>query len=246
MSTNIFNPQRQYLFVQRQFSLFQQRWAIAAAVIFGLMLIISIFHALFITGNPTGIRGNYNGFFFIGGIILTSPIFKELHYPNRSYSFLSLPASTLEKLIGSWLLTSPLYIIVFTLISFVIYLISLLIAGAPFAFSNFFTESYGDTISNYLVIQTIFLWGACYFRKNNLLKTLLSIIMLFIAVAIYTVLLKNLFFGPGGGFVVTVGDFQVYSEEFKNTFVLVMKFLFSALGPYMLLVSYYTLKERQV
>lgn len=243
MSTNIFNPQRQYHFVLRQFSLYQQRWFIAAAVIFGLMLIISVLHALFNPLSLYGIRDNYNGFFFIGGIILTSQIFKELHYPNRSYSFLSLPASTLDKLIASWLLTSPLYIIVFTLGSFVIYAISFLIAGIPFSFSHFFTASYGNTITTYLVVQTIFFWGACYFKKNNLLKTLLFLILLFFVLGIYTISMAWIFIGEGT-------QIQIHSPGFQQLWVGTLKTIievsFWLLGPYMLLMSYYTLKERQV
>lgn len=247
MSTNIFNPQRQSLFVQRQFWLYQHRWLMAAAVIVGLAVIFSALHILF---NPAGnagtiqaIRQMHNALFFIGGIILTSQIFLELHYPNRSYSFLSLPASTLDKLTGSWLLTSPLYILAFGLISFVIHFATFLLAGIPYSFSYFFTESYGTAVSNYLVIQTIFLWGACYFRKNNLLKTLLAMIVLFIVVGIFTISLLWVFFGGGTAVHISSPNFQNFLE---SGFATLMQIFFWALGPYMLLMSYFTLKERQV
>lgn len=246
MSSNIFNPQRQYYFVLRQFWLFQNRWAIAAGAIFGILLIVSILIALY---NPIalfGVREFYNAVFIFGGLILTSQIFMELHAPNRSYSFLSLPASTLEKLAGSWLFTSPLYIVVFYFITFIIYLVSFLIAGEAFSFSYFFTPSMGHTIANYMVIQTIFLWGACYFRKNNFLKTLLALIVFLIGIGIYTGLL-GLLLMDGQGFTITIDDSHSLNEATNNIYAPMMKFLFwGALGPYMLIMSYFTLKERQV
>lgn len=247
MSTNIFNPQRQLYFVQRQFWLFQNRWLIAGAAIFGVLFIASILTAIYNPpGGLFGIREFYNAVFVFGGLILTSQIFMELHAPNRSYSFLSLPASTLEKLVGSWLFTSPLYIAVFYFITFIIYLVSFLIAGQTFSFSYFFTSTLGHTIANYMVIQTIFLWGACYFRKNNFLKTLLALIVFFICLGLFSGLVGFLLFA-NNELMFTESNKQEIEVTFSNTIVPLMQFLFwGVLGPYMLVMSYFTLKERQV
>ena len=246
MSTNIFSPQRQYLFVQRQLSFFQDRWIIAVAAIFGLLLVFSVGTAIL---NPTelhGILGFHNAVFFFGGLILTSQIFSELHSSHQSYSLLTLPASTLEKLVGSWLITSPFYIVAFWTISFILFCLSYLIAGEPLALSHFFSREIWGSIGSYLVFQTIFLWGACYFRKNNFLKTALALIGLAIVLGLFTVTLGYLVLNHHG--LAFTSEDHVEFTLVHNSFIgPTIEFLFWAvLGPYMLLTSYFTLKERQV
>lgn len=247
MSTNIFNPNRQYLFVQRQISIFQDRWVIAGAAIFGLLLIFSVGTAII---NPVelhgGILGFYSAVFFFGGLILTSQIFSELHSSHQSYSLLTLPASTFEKLIGSWFITSPFYTIIFWIISFTTYCLSFLIAGESLPLSPFFSEELWNSIGSYLIFQTIFLWGACYFRKNNFLKTVLALIGLAIVLALFTVTL-GYFVLNHHGLTFTTEDHVELTMVTNSFFGPTIEFLFKALlGPYMLLMSYFTLKERQV
>lgn len=244
MYTNSYNPQRQLLFVRRQLTLSQQTWLIAAGAIFGVLLIVSVLAAIFNPAELHEIQGFYLAAFFFGGLIFTSMIFKELHSPHRSYFFLTLPASTLEKLVGAWLITSPLYIVGFTLLSFIVFLLSFLIAGAPFSLSYFFNDALGEVIISYLVIQTIFLWGACYFRKNNFLKTVLVLIVFGICFALYLGLLVWLFFESNGNVQLNEGDLSPgLLDTLTNTTEI---FFWGILGPYMLLMSYFTLKERQV
>ncbi len=244
MSTNSYNPQRQLLFVRRQLTLSQQTWLIAAGAIFGLLLIVTVLAAVFNTQELYQIQGFYLATFFFGGLIFTSMAFKELHSPHRSYFFLTLPASTLEKLVGAWLITSPLYIVGFTLLSFVVFLLGFLITGVPFSLSYFFNSGLVEVIISYLVIQTIFLWGACYFRKNNFLKTVLSLIVIGIVFAMYLGLLVWLFFETNGHAQVNEKDVAPWlTETISNS---AQVFFFGILGPYMLLMSYFTLKERQV
>lgn len=246
MYTNIYSTPRQYNLILRQLSLFRQGWLIAAAALFGLILLISLFTAYF---NPDGLyqlrSGMYYSFLTLLGLIFTSQIFQELHKPNRSYAFLTLPASTLEKLIASWLLSSPIFILAYTAITFVIYLISTLVAGRPEMAFGFFTNDYWITVANYVVIQTIFLWGACYFRKNNFLKTLLVLVLLPIVVGMYAALLIWLLFGSTN---INIGpNTMVINETVFPNIGNIMKFLwYGVLGPYMLLTTYFTLKERQV
>lgn len=246
MFTNSYNPQRQLLLLRRQLSVSQQTWLIAAGAIFGLLLIISVLMATFKPAELPEVQGFYLAAFTFGGLIFTSLIFKELHSPHRSYFFLTLPASTLEKLTAAWLLTSPLYILAFTLISFVIYFISFLIAGIPFSFAYFFNDGLGEAILSYMVIQTIFLWGAVYFRKNNFLKTLLSLILLAIGLGMYAGLLGVLLF-ESNTISISPTSHPELIAFFKQVIGPTFQFLFwGVLGPYMLVMTYFTLKEREV
>jgi hypothetical protein len=251
MFTNSYNPQRQLLLLRRQLSVSQQNWLIAAGAIFGVLLIISVLMATFMPGSLPEIQGFYLAAFTFGGLIFTSLIFKELHSPHRSYFFLTLPASSLEKLVGAWLITSPLYILGFTLLSFIIYFISFLISGLPFSLSYFFNERLGESILSYIVIQTIFLWGAVYFRKNNFLKTVLTVLVLGILLSIYATALRYLLLDNQMLLFVKEEDLVVAPgfppSAFPSDLVKpIFQFTIWALGPYMLLMTYFTLKEREV
>ena len=246
MYTNSYNPQRQMLLVRRQLSVSKQTWLIAAGAIFGLLLIISVLVAVFNPADLPEVQGFYLAAFTFGGLIFTSLIFKELHSPHRSYFFLTLPASTLEKLAGAWLLTSPLYILGFTIVSFIIYFISFLIAGVPFSLSYFYNGGLGEAILSYMVIQTIFLWGAVYFRKNNFLKTLLCLILLGISLGVYAGLLGVLLF-EGNSISITPTSHPELIAFMEQGVAPTFQFLFwGVLGPYMLVTAYFTLKEREV
>ncbi|AHM62979.1 hypothetical protein D770_23670 [Flammeovirgaceae bacterium 311] len=246
MYSNLYSTPRQINFISRQLSLFRQGWLIAAAAIFGLIFLISVFLGYFNSGGLSQLPSSlYNGFLTLIGLIFTSQMFQELHTPNRSYAFLTLPVSTLEKLIASWLLSSPLFILAYTAITFAIYLISVLIAGQPELALNYFTPAYWSTIANYMVIQTIFLWGACYFRKTNFLKTLLVLVVLPMIIGMYVALLIWLFFGSTnmhfGPDTISIND-----TIFPNLGYIIKFLWYGVLGPYMLLITYFTLKERQV
>ncbi|MBW3546095.1 MAG: hypothetical protein KY428_10950 [Bacteroidetes bacterium] len=244
MYTSLYNPNRQYHFVLRQATLFKQRWIIAAAALFGVMLLISLFTAY---TNPNGLAGMiefYTVVFVITGLIFTSQVFMELHAPNQAYAFLTLPVSTLEKLLGSWFITSPLYVLVYTAATYAIYLISTLVSGFAVSPASFFTTDFLYTIASYMVIQTIFLWGASFFRKNNFLKTVLSLLVLFITLGLWGGLMWLLFIDKFEITGATDTNIESTNDNIVKPF---MQFLFwGILGPYMLLTTYFTLKERQL
>jgi hypothetical protein len=244
MHSSIYNPERQLLFVQRQATLFRNRWFIAAAAIMGVLLLITLATAYFSPQKLHQMVGFYQFTFWLVGLIFTSQIFLELHAPNQAYSFLTLPVSTLEKLMGSWLLTSPLYVLGFTAISYLIYLLGVLVTGFAVSPLTFFAQGYWQSVASYMVIQTIFLWGAVYFRKNNFLKTVLAQLVLSVLLGLYVAALVMVLYG---------GNLNIESETsqppafVENVFVPIMNVLYwGVLGPYMLLVTYFTLKERQV
>ncbi|WP_224998479.1 hypothetical protein [Cesiribacter sp. SM1] len=247
MYSNLYSTPRQYNFILRQLSLFRQSWSVAAAAIFGLLFIISVFIGYF---KSTGLyqlpAGLYYGFLTLIGLIFTSQIFQELHTPNRSYAFLTLPVSTLEKLIASWLLSSPIFILAYTAATFLIYLISTLVAGMPEMALEYFTDEYWSTIANYMVIQTIFLWGACYFRKNNFLKTVLVLVVLPMVIGLYALLLILLFFGGASNININPDTVTINDTVLPNLGLFMKILWYAVLGPYMLLTTYFTLKERQL
>ncbi|EMR01231.1 hypothetical protein [Cesiribacter andamanensis] len=244
MHSSLYNPNRQLHFVLRQATLFRNRWAIAAAALLGALLLITLATAYFKPEALPQVQGWYQLAFWLVGLIFTSQIFMELHAPNQAYAYLTLPVSTLEKLLGSWLLTSPIYVLGFTAVTYVIYFLGILVTGFEVSPLTYFDNDFLNSIGTYMVIQTLYLWGAAYFRKTNFLKTVLVQIILMLLIGMWAGALIYMIYG---------GTFEAEHQNaspapfMENVFVPAMKVLFwGVLGPYMLLVTYFTLKERQL
>ncbi|MCJ8164694.1 hypothetical protein MKJ04_07555 [Pontibacter sp. E15-1] len=245
MTTEL-NLKRLSFFLRRQLYLNVNTMWIAIVAVLGVLLIVSALFAYFNPDPDTllNLRNLYLVVFMLGGYIFTSKVFDEMHAPQKSYMFLTLPVSAAEKLLAAWFVTSPVYVLVFGLIILLLSFFSSLVAGNLEAFPYLFDKSFFVVIRVYLVTQAIFVLGATAFRGNNFLKTLLALIVAALLISAYTGGLGYLLFGQSnyrGG----------PSDEFKDTaeyiFTKIIPMLFWWLfAPFMLLVSYFKLKERQV
>ena len=249
-----FNLDRIRLLLFRQLRFNAQTLLIGYGAVAGFIVFVLSIKLVFTQSSlPSGaFLGLAMPFFFAGGYVFTSTIFSELRTPQRGYLLLTLPASTIEKLLVSWFISSIVYIIVSVA---VLYLMNFLLIGVYSAVSsnslpvvNFFEPHMLKMYAIYLVTQPIFILGAIYFRSANFLKTILSLFLLTIIVVIYTSIVSKIIF---------IQNFQSlnFGNEnaiswvnfFGHTFPTIMKVLFwGFLGPFFLLVSYFRLKERQV
>lgn len=190
--------------------------------------------------------------FFIGGYIFTSTIFSELRTSHRGYLYLTLPASTLEKLVVAWFISSVLYIIaaivVFYFINLLLMLVAFLTNGEPVQLFNFFDPWMLKIYAIYIVTQSVFLLGAIYFRGVNFLKTLLTLFVISLVLSIFSAILTRLIVFPGFGNFQFSNNMPDGIEGFiGDVFVPTVKILFwYVMAPFFLVVSYYRLKERQV
>jgi len=247
MNTEL-NLKRLGFFLRRQLYLnFSTMW-IAIGAVLGLLLVISALFAYFDRDPDTlpGLRNLYLVVFMLGGYIFTSKAFDEMHAPQKSYMFLTLPVSATEKLLAGWFITSPVYVVVASLIMLLLSFISSLVAGNVQALPYMFDDTFFNCIGVYMVTQAVFFLGATTFRGNNFLKTVLALIVVVLLIAAYT----------GGLGYALFGNSEMRLEEGKaNEFERtadviadnVIPFLFRfVLAPFLLLVSYFKLKERQV
>lgn len=244
MTQDNFNISRLSHFIQRQVALNLTPMLIAAGGIFGLLLVVSVFTAYVDPVDIREISAFYMVTLFIGGFIFTSRIFSELNSPQKSYFYLTLPVSTLEKVIGSWVLSSPVYVVVFSIGIFIVYLITSLVAGTNHAsISDIFNTSYFKIIGIYMVLQTVFFLGAAYFRNYNFLKTLLALFILQVIIGSYGGLLGWMLFGGNLQSEDFSGSFQYFVEHTVPQIAHV--FFWYLLALFLLVVSYFSLKERQ-
>jgi hypothetical protein len=191
-------------------------------------------------------------FLFLGGYIFTSTIFSELRTSHRGYLFLTLPASTLEKLLVSWLISSIMYMIVSIIALFVINVliigVALIFNAHPVTLFNLFDPDLLKIYGIFLVTQPIFLLGAIYFRGANFLKTLLALFVLQLIISFYTAIAARLIvFHDFSSIHFDNNSPEGIKTFIENTFVPVVKVLFwYCMAPFFLVVSYFRLKERQV
>lgn len=189
----------------------------------------------------------------IGGYVLTASIFSELQSPGTAFQFLTLPATTGEKLLSGWVISYVLY----TLTAFLG--LSLLLVVMSFTGNIFFggeiknlsdlTKIYlNNVVLVYLVFNSVFLLGAVYFKGNNFFKTAFSIFLFFVSMGLLMIILSNVISNFAGPVTFSwsvyplsfIEDGGIFKKLFiQLLYVLPITLLFLTLG-------YFRLKNRQV
>lgn len=172
--------------------------------------------------NDSMYEGSFPGFLFLGGFIITSIAFaQDMFSRTGQHNWLTLPASTEEKFLAKALLTAIAYpvvlTIIFTLSSVVIEALALLFFGNPFTMFNPFGPYVGKMILHFIVVQSVFLLGATYFRKAHFVKTVLALGLIGFALSILATIFVRIVFAPyvtgmfGFHFTLDGYDFQNYT-----------------------------------
>ncbi|MEO9806043.1 MAG: hypothetical protein ABJF04_22480 [Reichenbachiella sp.] len=145
----------------------------------GLLLSIILDDSMVFFEHGTG----YAFTLIIGGFVLTSLSFNDLSDSLKSYSYLTLPASSFEKFLCMWLLTSIGWVVLYSFTYYIYTLaanpIGLMIDG-NMKFENFdpLSEFAVSTMKYYFVLQGIFLVGAAHFKGYVFPKTVFVLILL--------------------------------------------------------------------
>ena len=248
--------------------------AVVCAAIIGVLLIIygiSVYAAARESGLRGALPGNgeihyvlFSLVLFVGGFIFTSRAFHEAHNRARNHDWLMLPASTLEKLFARLLSTSIVYALGITVLYFLFSALaaglSALILRAHFGLFMPWSKTVGLMLLNYLVVQSVFLLGASFFRKTHFIKTILSLTVLGILFAVFAALIFRLVysdffvgFEPTEEFIALfegIEDFSVWERGLSRAgraFSIVMKILYWAfLAPICWTIAYFRLRETEV
>ncbi len=192
---------------------------------------------------------NYAFTLMVGGFILSSLAFNDLSDTLKRYHYLTLPASTFEKFICMWLLTSVGWVTVFT-ITYTIYTLlanaigSVLFSGMTFLVFNPFGNFSVNTMKSYLVLHGIFLVGAAYFKGYVFPKTLLVLILFFTVGGILAYfIMGDEFFNHDCG----SGECAVLHEVISHDISVVLQWIFWwMLAPVCWINTYLGLKDQEV
>jgi len=249
-TANILNFNRLILVLKRQLFINMKTWLIGLSAGAGLILLVALLNLIsgpeFYTNNAIESFGFT--VFFIGGLIITSTIFNELHYPDKSLHYLTLPASALEKLISALVISILAYVVVgvfaLLLVNVIVWILSLIIFGVGITvFNPFSSEIINYVIFYYIFMHSFFFLGAVYFRKNNFIKTALALFLIIITLVIFTSIFSYFIIGVGS---YTTDNRMFFIKIEDSGFIRFYEVFRVVLIPFLWIVAYFRLKEREV
>ena len=176
---SVFQLTRVFLLVRNTLVLNRTAIAVTTAAVGSILMLVSLLDALG-QCRPGMHQKLFLLVLFLGGILVTSRSFKELHDPVKGLAWLLLPASQLEKTLARILLTTVVLIAGSMLFFFIFSLVSegvnTLLAGRRHTLFQPFDPLVLKGAMTYTAIQAPFLLGAVYFRKHALSKTILAML----------------------------------------------------------------------
>ena len=139
------------------------------------------------------------------GWLYTSAILAEAHQKQRAPRFLMFPASSAEKLAARWLITAIAYPMAVILIGMLFHQatyhfhtlkdVHVEVNGVPKDIYHrewsLFPEVTWNSLITYLVIQSVFFWGAVHFSSHAFIKTLLCVLGCSLLIELSAGLLHN-------------------------------------------------------
>ncbi|MEL6923296.1 MAG: hypothetical protein AAFO94_04545 [Bacteroidota bacterium] len=190
----------------------------------------------------------------LGGFIYASVTFNELHTKDQRHVFLSLPASAFEKLLSKLLLSTLGFALVMTLSYWLYTLVINAVAdgwlGIELQDFTPFEKEMWLAIKLFLVLQSVFLLGSVYFDNYAFMKTVGTLLVVALVLALITYLLANVFLAKhfeGWSFRPrNVVPSEALRSFMEGPFTKVIKFIFwYLLAPFLWVVAYFKLKERE-
>jgi hypothetical protein len=202
----------------------------------------------------------------MSGILYAVRQYKSLTHTANGMHFFMIPAKQTEKLFSTLLLTTVYYFVmtwlVFLLGSLLGGLISKYYLGTTLNINwDVFTtvshpyengimlttenNTFWQTFSKFATIQAIFLLGSLYFRKNATLKTIMSLIAIGIGFSIIELFLIQQTFGEQSAGLQSF-SLSISSNSMSSIYGWIAQLGGLVLTPYLWLISYYRLTEREI
>ncbi|MEA1911642.1 MAG: hypothetical protein U9N32_08215 [Spirochaetota bacterium] len=201
----------------------------------------------------------FTNLLFVGGFIVTSMIFKEMHRKETAQNYLLIPASNFEKFFSRLLISTIGFALItligITAISYLSEGVNTLIFKRHNDFFNPFSKIVWTLMAHYLVAQSIFFLGAVYFRKYHFIKTINIIFLIQLSITIIAALfVRIVYFDLFDGFF-SIGDTSLFIKwealplnagSFTNL-IKTLKILYWLVpAPLFWTISYFRIKEVEV
>jgi len=236
----VFDLKRWLLFAGKHWSANRKKYLLSLVAMVALMVIWYSFVLLIERVNPYPEEMQV-GTYYIGlaivGCLFASMFFSEVGSGPKAMHFLSVPASTFEKLLNALFYGVILFFISYTAIFYLVDFIMVRIANGfaesywaendpgrvwrRFTVVNVFGRPYGGgpDVPNiyfyflviYFNLQSAFMLGSVYFPGYSFIKTCISLLVVFLFIVFYVGNLLDSIM-PKGGFVDGFFDYGVYEE----------------------------------
>ena len=249
-TSNTFSAKRIGLLMYRHVFYNLKTYLLSFAAVASILIIISFLNTLgsdYLSKDLFITLGKV--FLFIGGVMLTSNVFKEISSKHRGWLYMMLPANPSEKILSYWLLTTVGYVVMASLTmvvsSIVLSVLSTLIFKTAFYVFNPFSMAYLEILLHYCIVQSLFFFGAIFFQKNNFIKTILSVFVFNTILGIIAVIITYLLFGTAG---IDSNNLQLTGDHFFTVIIpyTAKVFYYGLMVPFFIVVSYFKFKEREV
>ncbi len=199
--------------------------------------------------------------FVVLATLVAGTAFSNLRTKERSMSYLSLPATTLEKLLAELFVSTVVFFAIYVFSFYIFNFLMILFGQAvSVSFEVGFVDIFDQTtmsIYHYTLIgQSILLAGAATFMRRPMISTGFTLFVVVVIYLLYGLAFFHLFMdndfhhvnlSPKGAYVIT-NNFTVKTDlPYTTNIVNMAKYLFDyALAPLMWIVAYLKLKEKQV
>jgi hypothetical protein len=224
-------------------------WLVAAGTLALVALAISV------SGAADGMVGDgfYGVFFgialFAFGTLGTSQVFTDLHGRATNTALLLLPASALEKTLSRLLLMTVgliVYLLLFTtVLSWVLEGINAAVFGIRRPTFTPLDATAWFLVPHYLVAQSVFFLGAAWFRKLHFIKTVGTVLLIWVGLVTIAAGIVWLLFGSEMMFSdgYRFNDFELPFEWLSRTAIAVY---YVALPAFCWFVAWLRVTETQV
>jgi len=270
-----FNFHRSSLLVAKHWADNKKRYLLSVLAFIGLLIGWFTFTILIDPSFPVGQGLQIVTYFFslfTVGSFYASQYFRELGSRSRGINFLLVPASGFEKVLCSLIYTVILFFIVFTAAFYLVdvlmvWIAQSLVSDIPYpadqrgvlnVFEAAKIHTSPKTIVNalwiYFTIQSVFLLGSVYFEKYSFIKTIISgFVGCFILFCLMYFLNENLL--PEGDYPRgLLTSYRVYTDGGQDPLIEIPRWIghvfrflaMYAVAPFLWIVTYYRLKEKQV
>ncbi len=231
------------------------------AIYFGIVIvmIISTIYKGFNAIN--GLPQMYFTGLIILGMIVAGTAFSNFRSKEKSMSYLALPATTLEKLLAEFIVSTVIFFVAYTAIFYVFNFLIIIfgdLVGIQFEinFVNIFTGKFFENYRNFIIIQSVLFAGAATFTKRPLLRTGFTLFMVGVVYFLYALILTYFvekYIESNFAFLHVEGmqTFDPYNNRvqlpYSTAIIKTAEYLFSyALAPIFWVVAYLKFKEKQV
>ncbi len=230
------------------------------SILFGAFMVIILFTMYDNFSALKTMNFFYNAGFIVTGILVAGMAFSNLRSKEKTMSYLSLPASTIEKLLAELLISTVVFFAVYVSAFYIFNFLMILfgqVVNVEVELVNIFREEVLMKYWYFIIFQSIAFAGAATFRKRPLLSTGFSLFVAGNAIILYLLIFAMILKNTGQPTSIAVDSLGIHdidtnsdvSDLFPYSMFIVntaKNLFYYATAPVFWTVAYFKLKEKEV